>query len=155
MWYGMRHAESSERAKRYEGKISNELYTPHEFMPSSYPKYLGSNGVKFRLPIVEWSTGQVFDFLEGRANPLYQSGFERVGCFPCMAGGDKSKLKAFMFDDTGLKHYREISDISVVIESPVFRTKGHSHLNHPMFNKQRDLLVNDDSHSGGCSVCEI
>ena len=28
-------------------------------------------------------------------------GFDRVGCFPCLAGGDYWKAKAFAFDDFG------------------------------------------------------
>jgi 3'-phosphoadenosine 5'-phosphosulfate sulfotransferase (PAPS reductase)/FAD synthetase len=38
-------------------------------------------------PILRWSEQDVFDFLarcEVPANPLYEAGFSRVGCFPCI-----------------------------------------------------------------------
>lgn len=38
VWYGMRSDESTEREKRYQGKIDMELYAPHDVM-SKYPKY--------------------------------------------------------------------------------------------------------------------
>jgi len=44
IWYGVRSNESAERKKRYVGKISDETYAPHEFLPSKYPKYLADLG---------------------------------------------------------------------------------------------------------------
>lgn len=87
VWFGMRSDESAARAKRYSGIVGDELLEPHEMMPSKYPKYLGKMGVRFRLPILEWSKQDVFDFLEGEHHPHYDKGFDRVGCFPCLAGG--------------------------------------------------------------------
>lgn len=104
IWYGMRTEESTERAIRYRDRVADELYAPHEFMPSKYPKYLAGMGVMVRLPILDWSEWQVLREVGERLNPLYASGFDRVGCFPCLAGGDKSKERAFGFDETGRKH---------------------------------------------------
>lgn len=109
VWYGMRSAESGERRARYAGKIDMELYPPHEVL-AKYPQYLAKLGVRFRLPILDWSTHEVFDYLGGRpaaghpteANPLYEW-FDRVGCFPCQASGDKNMEKAYAFDATGAK----------------------------------------------------
>lgn len=98
VWYGMRSGESNERARRYAGKVDGELYPPHEIMPSKYPKYLDKLGVSFRLPILDWSEGEVLGLLGGRENPLYSSrggSRGRVGCNPCFAGGDASKETAF------------------------------------------------------------
>jgi 3'-phosphoadenosine 5'-phosphosulfate sulfotransferase (PAPS reductase)/FAD synthetase len=41
------------------------------------------------MPILDWTNKQVFDYLDGEHNPLYNAGFDRVGCFPCLASGDK------------------------------------------------------------------
>lgn len=71
VWYGMRSEESHEREKRYRFNISNDLYEPHEVMPTKYPKYLGKMGIKFKLPVLDWSTKEIFDFLDGEHNPLY------------------------------------------------------------------------------------
>jgi len=121
VWYGVRGSESPERAKRYKGKVSDEVYTPHEFM-SKYPKYLETLGVAIRLPIVDWSTAEVLEFLAGEENPLYGEGFDRVGCFPCLAGGDASKIKAFEFDTFGAKQYANVQVLEKAIGKSVFRS---------------------------------
>ena len=135
VWYGMRSLESPERAKRYDGKITEDLYEPHEVMPSKYPKYLGKMGVRFRLPILDWSEAQVLAQLDGRQNPLYAAGFPRVGCFPCLASGDKFKELAFQFDDFGRKQYADVQTIEIQIGKSVWTSKG---------GKARN-----------CAVCEI
>lgn len=99
---GVRSQESGARRKRYAKHASGEVYAPHEVMPGKFPKYLDALGVRMRLPILDWSAVQVMDFV-GRANlnPLYAEGFDRVGCFPCLAAGDRVKEKCFRHDDTG------------------------------------------------------
>ena len=139
VWYGMRTDESAERSKRYEWKDPDELYLPHEIL-KKYPKYLGKNGVRYRLPIIDWYTNEVMEYLGGEHNPLYDDGFTRVGCFPCLAGGDKSKIKAFEFDDFGKQQLIDIKIVEKEIGKSVF-TAG--------IGKRWD----DDSQ--GCRVCEI
>jgi 3'-phosphoadenosine 5'-phosphosulfate sulfotransferase (PAPS reductase)/FAD synthetase len=124
VWYGMRSAESSEREKRYAGKVCDEVYAPHEVMPSKYPKYLAKMGVMFRLCILHWSEVDVLHFLDGAENPLYAMGFPRVGCFPCLASGDKWKEKAFDHDDFGREQYIRVKDIGREIGKNVFTSKG-------------------------------
>ena len=135
VWYGMRSGESNDRAKRYKSVISADLYAPHT-INKSYPHYLATKGVMFRLPILDWSTPEVFDYLGNEANPLYQSGFERVGCFPCLASGKSHQRQAFKFDETGKKHMKlvaELAERGVVVD-------------------KRD--TNDDLFLG-CSFCAI
>lgn len=140
VWYGMRSDESYEREKRYEFKLSNDLYYPHEIMPSKYPKYLGKMGVMFRLPILDWSTNEVFAFLEGKENPLYKQGFERVGCFPCLASGDQWKQKAFEHDGTGRKHFEQVMLVSEKIGKSIWTS-------------QRGKFINENGQ--GCLICSI
>jgi 3'-phosphoadenosine 5'-phosphosulfate sulfotransferase (PAPS reductase)/FAD synthetase len=139
VWYGMRTDESSERSKRYAYKDPDELYLPHEVL-KKYPKYLGKNGVRYRLPIVDWYTSEVMGFLDGKHNPLYDHGFARVGCFPCLAGGDKSKIKAFEFDEFGAQQLIDIKVVEAEIGKSVFTAKiGQAW----------------DDNSQGCRICEI
>jgi len=137
VWYGMRSAESAQRKKRYTDKISEDLYEPHEVMPGKYPKYLGKMGVRFRLPILDWSEARVLEMLEGRENPLYRAGFPRVGCFPCLASGDRFKEKAFAFDDFGRRQFADIQTISIEIGKSIWTSKG---------GKERNA---------NCMICEI
>lgn len=134
VWYGMRSAESAERERRYAGKINSERYAPHEVMPSKYPKYLGRMGVRFVLPVLDWSKQEIFELLELRANPLYEH-FDRVGCFPCQAAGDAHKERAYHFDDFGRQQYRTVKLVAQQIGKPMFNSKG---------GQARDAL---------CSIC--
>lgn len=140
VWYGMRSDESTERKKRYANKVNDELYPPHEVLPRKYPKYLANMGVSFKLPILDWLTQEVFEFLEGLHNPLYDAGFTRVGCFPCLAGGDESKEKAFQFDEFGRQQYAKCSKVSKVIGKDIFTSKGGQERN---------------SENSGCAICSI
>ncbi len=124
VWYGMRSKESSERAKRYSGKVCDELYAPHEVMPSKYPQYLAKMGVMFRLCILDWTDADVLGFLGGEENPLYSEGFPRVGCFPCLASGDKWKEKAFAHDDFGRNQLSTVAIVSAQIGKSVWTSKG-------------------------------
>lgn len=139
VWYGMRENESAERSRRYAGKIDDELYEPHEVMPTKYPKYLGAMGVRFRLPILQWSKGDVIEFLDGTENPLYAEGFDRVGCFPCLAGGDKSKEQAFRHDEFGQAQWVRVRFVSAKIGKSIWTSKA---------GKERN-------EGPGCMVCAI
>lgn len=117
VWYGMRSEESTERAARYQGKVCDELYPPHEVMPKKYPKYLAKMGVMFRLAVLHWSKKEIFAYVGWEnVNPLYwdtpeRAGFDRVGCFPCMAFGDKAKAKAFNHDAFGHTQFIAVTEI--------------------------------------------
>lgn len=133
VWYGMRTGESTARRKRYHERTSTETYLPHEFM-SKYPKGLGKLGVRFQVPILDWTTKEVFSFLGSEVNPLYALGFDRVGCFPCLAGGDKAKDKAFEFDSFGQAQKEKV----IWLE----KATGKS-------------VYNRDNRGSGCAICEI
>jgi len=137
VWYGMRTGESSERGKRYADHSDWNLYQPHEVLPNKYPQYLGSMGVRFRLPIVDWTTTEVMAYLEGQHNPLYNQGFDRVGCFPCLASGDAWKEKAFAHDAFGADQKAKVMIVSEQIGKSIWTSKG---------GKSRNEV---------CSICEI
>lgn len=138
VWYGMRTEESHERAKRYDQKIDNEVYPPHEVMPSKYPKYLAKMGVYFRLPVVDWSEKEVLDFLGDEKHPHY-AWKSRIGCHPCWAAGDAEKELVFaQSDDFSEAQYIDAITLSKAINKPVFTSKGGQKRN-----------------PGACAVCEI
>ena len=136
VWYGMRSNESPQRKKRYENKIDTELYPPHEMLPNKYPKYLANKlGVYFKLPILSWTEDQVFTYLKGEENLLYKEGFNRVGCFPCLAAGDAYKKKAFEYDEFGAEQYIKVNKVSKEIN--------------------KDIWTSKKGKLEGCSICEI
>lgn len=123
VWYGMRAGESAARRTRYYGKVGDDVYAPHEVL-AKYPKYLHKAGVSFRLPVIEWSEHDVLEFLGNEKNPLYDQGFSRVGCFPCLAGGDKWKAKAFDHDDFGRQQYQVVVELEKTIDKSIWTSKG-------------------------------
>lgn len=74
----------------------------------------------FRLPIIDWTDDEVFDFIRGEQNPLYDQGFKRVGCFPCLASGDAWKIKAFTHDDFGRSQLIAVQKVEQQIGKSVF-----------------------------------
>ena len=123
IWCGVRAGESAERSKRYAGKVCDELMAPHEFMSGKYPKYMHDLGITIRLPIVDWSSEDVFEYLNGEHNPLYDQGFERVGCFPCLAAGDAWKKKAFEHDEFGRRAYERVKSLEPIVGRSIFTSK--------------------------------
>ena len=144
VWYGMRAGESSARKKRYKGIVDSDLYPPHEVL-TKYPKRLHGLGVAFRLPIINWSERDVFEYLDGEENPLYSKGFTRVGCFPCLAAGDKHKEMAFQFDEVGREHFQMARSLEPITGYSVFTSKGGQQRND---NSQQNCFE-------GCAVCAI
>lgn len=125
VWYGMRSSESPERRKRYAGKVCDELYAPHEVLPNKYPQYLAKMGVQFRLCILNWSIADVIFYVGAEyINPLYADGFDRVGCFPCLAAGDEAKRKAFEYDEFGRSQHWKVMIVSAQIGKSIWTSKG-------------------------------
>lgn len=125
VWYGMRREESSARNKRYQDINSNDLYPPHVVLSSQYPKYLFKKGVVFRLPILDLYEEDVYEEIGiEHLNPLYSKGFDRVGCFPCLAASDTHKEMAFAFDEIGKQRRIEILEIGKEIEKNIFTSKS-------------------------------
>lgn len=144
--YGMRWGESNDRERLYAGKTNDTLYPPHEVM-DKYPKYLAQMGVLFRLPVLDWSAEQVFNYLRGEHNPLYEEGFDRVGCFPCLASGDQWKEKAFAHDDFGSSQRIRVRNLEDTIGKDIFTSKGGCQRN----NKDQIKLFDGP----GCAMCSI
>jgi phosphoadenosine phosphosulfate reductase len=103
---GVRWAESSRRANsRNVHEITGETKQDHII-------FNDDNDMKRKLteiclqkrrfvlnPIVDWSDGDVWDFLNDRGvpiNPLYTQGWKRVGCIGCpMSGNGRKELDLY------------------------------------------------------------
>jgi 3'-phosphoadenosine 5'-phosphosulfate sulfotransferase (PAPS reductase)/FAD synthetase len=94
----------------------------------------------FRLPVLDWSSQDVFDLLGDEVNPLYAQGFDRVGCFPCLASGDKWKEKAFAHDKFGRQQKVIVMQLSEKIGKSIWTSKGGAQRNN---------------ENQGCLVCAI
>ena len=157
IWLGVRSAESAARRERYRDKFDATLYRPHEVLPSKYPQWLGRKGVRVRLPILSLSAVEVLDYLAGQENPLYSYGFDRVGCFPCLAAGDAYKEKAFNFDDFGRSQKAIVDDLQRRIGKSVWQSKGGQLRNPfpiPVVLVSEPSSVPYEDVGSGCSFCQ-
>jgi len=133
VWWGVRKDESVARKKRYLGLVGDELVDPNLYM-SDYPKRMAKNGIMFRLPIIDWSESDVFEYLAGEEHPHYEKGRKRVGCFPCLALGDKEIEAAFNFDDFG---------------------NAQRHAVRLLEKETGKSALRGDVGGNGCSICSI
>ena len=135
VWFGMRTDESISREKKYSGIDPKELHYPDDIFPKVYNKKI-SQTLRFRLPIVDWSTDEVFRYLkrEGvKRNPLYDQGDERVGCYPCLISSKKEN-KRVLNTEFGKKRLKTIKDLEIEIGK-----KYHQY----------------ETEYGYCSICNI
>lgn len=98
IWFGIRRAESWQRAKKYKNIMPYDIVDINDFAPKTYNKKLRAT-LKARLPIINLKTEEVFKYLEEKGikkNPLYDEGTnDRVGCYPCMIAGKKKQAAMF------------------------------------------------------------
>lgn len=113
IWFGMRSDESAARGSKYGGITMADEFTLGDvagFYGEGWRRKAGLNEIPVRLPIVEWTTEQVFDYLRGEGaplNPLYDRGHLRVGCYPCFLAR-KAEWQAAGRDPVGQQHLNEL-----------------------------------------------
>lgn len=113
IWFGMRSDESATRASKYGEKLSNVTFDLSDISAfyaknKEYRAKLAT--IPTLLPIVDWSTERVFNFLRKSGAPinaLYERGHSRVGCYPCLLAR-KSEWAAAGQDKLGRKHIKEL-----------------------------------------------
>jgi 3'-phosphoadenosine 5'-phosphosulfate sulfotransferase (PAPS reductase)/FAD synthetase len=135
-WFGMRTQESGQRARKYAGLTSDDLFDMEDLFPSRYNKKLRAT-IQVRLPVVEWSEDKIFTYLKthGMAkNPLYDEGTnDRVGCYPCLLAGKKVQEKMFA-TKVGQERLKVIKQLEVEIGQK-----------YEMY----------DTDQGSCEICKI
>jgi 3'-phosphoadenosine 5'-phosphosulfate sulfotransferase (PAPS reductase)/FAD synthetase len=95
---GIRSSESVSRKAKYGALSPDDLYE-YKDLYMSCPKSL-SKHVKVKLPILDWSVEDVWNYLDSKGikrNPLYDEGTnDRVGCYPCLLSGRKTQERVFL-----------------------------------------------------------
>jgi len=131
---GVRREESSSRADTPNFLVKKSLIKPVFDKPTLYP-------------IVHWTTEEVFKYIEDnglKKNPLYDKGFRRVGCMPCIFA---SKYELMYLP----KKYRarlerlekEISEF-LGRDAFMFRPQAQKYLDEPLLFTYEDLFENQD-----------
>ena len=115
IWLGIRADESAQRRKKY-GELEKEVIEMDELFPSKYPKSVKER-CKYRLPVLLNTREEIFQIIKEagmKYNPLYDQGFDRVGCFPCLISAKKYQEKAFN-TDIGKERWKIIKELEVEI----------------------------------------
>ncbi|MDH5415495.1 MAG: phosphoadenosine phosphosulfate reductase family protein, partial [Flavobacteriaceae bacterium] len=131
-----RTQESGQRARKYAGIETTDLFDMDDLFPNRYNKKL-RDVIKVRLPVVDWSEHKIFNYLEKKGvdrNPLYYEGTnDRVGCYPCLLAGKK-------------------------VQSKIFNTKEGKKRLKIIKQLEKELGVKYEMHDtdqGSCEICKI
>lgn len=152
---GMRAAESSSRKARYGDKANDEEFRLGDLASVYDVRYL--DGVTISLPIVDWTTQQVFDYLRSfgdELNPLYEQGFDRVGCFPCLLGKNKDWELAAQ-DPVGVENITRLLGLEEFLQ---MQNPNKSLKIHPtrdirgLLASGKALTAKDNEACGWCSI---
>ena len=158
IWFGMRSDESAARADKYGGLETDDEFCLGDiagFYREKKRAHLGA--IPCRLPIVTWTTEDVFRHLSAERaplNPLYTRGHHRVGCYPCLLAR-KTEWQMAGKDPVGRQHIETL----VALEDK-WKAEG----NPRKFTKVhrvwdvRDFLVDKDVRelaNEECGYCSI
>ena len=112
IWLGIRSEESAQRAKKYSAFNPSHLFAMGDIFPNTYPKRIAER-CRYRLPLLETCLEDVFVTIKDagmKHNPLYDMGFDRVGCFPCLIAGAATQKRAFA-TEFGKKQWKIIQEL--------------------------------------------
>jgi 3'-phosphoadenosine 5'-phosphosulfate sulfotransferase (PAPS reductase)/FAD synthetase len=160
IWFGMRSDESRTRADKY-GAITMDddicLADIGLFYGTTKTMRENIGNISVRLPIVHWSTDDVFEHLhqeKAPINALYDKGHQRVGCYPCLLAR-KSEWQMASKDTTGRHHIErmlQLEELWKKEKNPRKYIKVHRVWDVKDFlegNEVRDLFADE------CGYCSI
>jgi 3'-phosphoadenosine 5'-phosphosulfate sulfotransferase (PAPS reductase)/FAD synthetase len=108
---GVRREESKSRENTPNFTIKKSLISPKFNKLTCYP-------------IVDWTTEEVFEYIKNKGlevNPLYQKGFRRVGCMPCVNASKWDLI--YMEDKYKERLFKLEKEVSELIGKPAFMFK--------------------------------
>lgn len=134
LWFGIRTEESKNRKEKYQNFSSESIWNYSDWLKAyckDIKKEIRKNltHIYCRFPILNWTEKEVFDFLKKKKiepNPLYQKGFKRVGCFPCIL----ARLKEFELcwqDEEGKKNILLLAKIEKELNDKGYHTRLKDH----------------------------
>lgn len=107
IWFGMRSDESAARKSKYGELMPEDEFTLGDVSPFySGGKHKRLGRISCKLPIVTWTTAEVFAYINKEGAPLnhlYSTGHVRVGCYPCLLAR-KAEWIAAAHDPVGREH---------------------------------------------------
>ena len=161
LWIGIRTEESRRRREKYGHLSPDDTW--------KYSEWLNNNGylrkrhldklthIRCRFPIVDWTEGQVFEYLKEKGiepNPLYKMGHTRVGCYPCILGNWKD-YKSCWRTEEGKRNILKLLEVEKELNGKGYNTRLKDHITAKELVKRLEL--NDAQLDMFCKeeVCEI
>ncbi len=130
VWLGIRRSESRQRARRY-ANVPSEGYLYHVWLANrgggvsrAVREEIEKREVRLRFPLIDWSTQDVFRYIRRHGlefNPLYDLGFRRVGCYPCLLSGYQDWLLCWRTEE-GRKNILRLLEIQRALHARGYRT---------------------------------
>jgi len=131
VFQGIRREESAARANTPIYKNIDSLVRPKFKILSLYP-------------IVDWTKDEVFDYIKEkglRPNPLYERGYTRVGCMPCIFA---NKWELSNMEEKYKNRLRDLEgEISNLLAKPVkfFQSENDRYIRQELlFNVEKDVF---------------
>ena len=160
IWFGMRSDESANRAAKYGELKPDDVFTLGDvstFYNNAKNRPLGL--IPCLLPIVDWNTQAVFDYIEKSGaplNPLYAKGHVRVGCYPCLLARKSEWQSAGndMYGRQNILHLIEFEDKWRDEGNPRKFIKVHRKWDVRLFisGESASLEPETESECGYCSI---
>jgi len=127
LWFGIRREESKNRKEKYGFK---NIWNYSDWLKNNcrdIKKEIREKLIHLycRFPLLDWTEKEVFDYLKKKKvepNPLYQKGFKRVGCFPCVL----ARLREFELcwqDEEGRKNILLLAEIEKELNNKGYHTR--------------------------------
>lgn len=95
--------KTKQDVKRWDLKNAKEAYQDAQVLPEVYDCQLITNAKKNNKvvvnPIINWSHSNVWEYIRTNNveyNPIYDEGFDRIGCIGCPFGGPRNMQKEFV-----------------------------------------------------------
>lgn len=132
---GIRADESRARAKmQAESKYFKNYFEPFGYDKNGKPKKYSYRGKEVRAfrekfsddllrPVFNWSAQEVVDYILAAGlelNPLYNMGYKRVGCWPCVMSNQREILNLSRLSP---KRIEQIAELENELQSTFFSNK--------------------------------
>lgn len=154
IFMGMRADESRQRGSKYGDMEWDQVIS----LPDLSTEYNNDfRHVSLSLPIVQFTTEEIFAFLKKRGdklNPLYAKGHHRVGCYPCLLARN-AEWEAAARDTVGRVHIEkliQIEDKFKAEKNPRKLVKIHPTRDVRGLLAGAELEETDDKECGWCSI---
>ncbi len=165
VWIGIRAGESAGRRKKYGAWDEQTTVSYYDWI-SNTSGYISKDvkekikrlDIVVRLPIVRWTEEDVYAFLGKygiKLNPLYERGFKRVGCFPCILSS-LYEYRLCWKDPHGYENIKLLVQVESELREQGYNARLRDHFTGGELLKRLRLEeAQQELNFSGCAICTI